>query len=152
MVECGDSAVTRKIEERIQYFTTWLEKHRSQRGQVCLAFYERHQKQAWFGTQEARLYWEQWHINISVVDSTPDAASQGSDKARRRLLQSSVEESLGAIVSQVNARRDHLPPVVSGSTVTFPFDISVSGEGNPSFGLEAVKRMLLSSNPPSVLH
>lgn len=74
------------------------------------------------------------------------------DKARRRLLQSSVEESLGAIVSQVNARRDHLPPVVSGSTVTFPFDISVSGEGNPSFGLEAVKRMLLSSNPPSVLH
>ena len=27
----------------------------------------------------------------------------------------------------VNERRDHIPPVVSGSAVTFPFDIQVAG-------------------------
>lgn len=27
----------------------------------------------------------------------------------------------------VNERRDHIPPVVSGSAVTFPFDITVAG-------------------------
>ena len=28
--------------------------------QVCLSFYEKRQKQAWFSKQEERLYWEQW--------------------------------------------------------------------------------------------
>ena len=27
----------------------------------------------------------------------------------------------------VNEKRDHIPPVVSGSAVTFPFDITVAG-------------------------
>jgi hypothetical protein len=28
--------------------------------QVTLSFYERRQRQAWFGAKDERLYWEQW--------------------------------------------------------------------------------------------
>jgi autophagy-related protein 101 len=55
----------------------------------------------------------------------------------------------------VNQKKDHIPPVVSGAATTFPFDVALStGEASSSvaFGLDAVRRMLSSTNPPSVLH
>ena len=30
--------------------------------QLCLSFYERRRKQAWFGTKDERMYWEQWCV------------------------------------------------------------------------------------------
>ena len=47
--------------------------------------------------------------------------------ARAARLQSALEDRLAAIVQAVNAKREHIPPVVSAAVVTFPFDISIAG-------------------------
>jgi hypothetical protein len=39
-------------------------------------------------------------------------------------------------VTAVNDKRDHIPPVVSASAVTFPFDIQVAGWGGGGYGGE----------------
>ena len=88
----------------------------------------------------------------AAADPTAAAAAGSLRGARRARVQAALEEALLAVVRAVNERRDHIPPVTSGSAVTFPFDVSVEGEGGSVFGLDVVKRMLLQSNPPSVLH
>lgn len=55
------------------------------------------------------------------------AVSAGRAAARQARLLSSLEEQLGFVVRCVNDRRDHIPPVMSATAVTFPFDISFSG-------------------------
>ncbi|GAB4818701.1 hypothetical protein N2152v2_005747 [Parachlorella kessleri] len=157
-VHCGDPAVDKKVEEKITQLYSWVEKHPGKKAQVCLSFYEKRQKQAWFSKQEERLYWEQWFINITIAEANTafeeqqSVASSAVRAQRKQRLQESLEECITTIVKTVNERRDHIPPVVSGAAATFPFDITVAGESGSVFGLDVVKRMLLHSNPPSVLH
>lgn len=49
------------------------------------------------------------------------------DIGRAQQSASSLEAALAAITRCVNEKRDHIPPVVSSSTVTFPFDITMTG-------------------------
>lgn len=158
-VECGDAEVSRRVEERIAQFHSWVQKNPGKRGQVCLSFYEKRQRQSWFSTSEERLYWEQWLIDVQVLGpSPPDFEEQQAFAAsslraqRRQRVQAALEECLTAVVRHVNEKRDHIPPVVSASAVTFPFDITVAGDSAPGFGLDIVRRMLQHTNPPSVLH
>lgn len=49
--------------------------------QVCLSFYEKRQRQNWLGiggSQEERLYWEQWCINLAVLDPKISQSEQSS--------------------------------------------------------------------------
>ncbi|KAK9803935.1 hypothetical protein WJX72_006313 [[Myrmecia] bisecta] len=156
-VQCGDEKVDAKIEEKINQFYAWVEKHPGKRGQVCLSFFEKRRKQAWFSKQEERLYWEQWCINVSIIESNTSIQEQSSftpqtARAKRHArLQAAVEELMDQIIRTVNDKKDHVPPVVSASTVTFPFDVTIAGEGGLSFGLDSVKRMLMQTAPPPVL-
>lgn len=83
---------------------------------------------------------------------TPPLDPFHTDSVQQRQLQASLEECIHSILRTVNDRRDAIPPVVSSAAVTFPFDITISGEGGSVFSLDVVKRMLLTTNPPSVLH
>lgn len=47
--------------------------------------------------------------------------------ARQARLQAAVEEALTVVVRSVNEHKDHIPPVTSSQTLTFPFDITISG-------------------------
>lgn len=118
-------------------------------GQVCLSFYEKRQKVAWFGSQEQRLYWEQWNINLSSR-TEPGTPEEQAEQQQRTELQ--LEECILSTIRTVSERRDAIPPVVSSGAVTFPFDITIAGEGGSVFGLEVVRRMLSTAQPPSVLH
>lgn len=46
---------------------------------------------------------------------------------RRARLQSALEDRLTHIVALVNSKKEHIPPVVSQATVTYPFDITIAG-------------------------
>ena len=46
---------------------------------------------------------------------------------RSAALQAELEERLAEVVRSVNERKDHIPPVVSPATVTFPFEIAIAG-------------------------
>jgi hypothetical protein len=157
-VQCGDPAVEKTIEEYITQFDSWVERHPGKRGQVCLSFYEKRKKQAWFTNKEERLYWEQWCFSFDIVASNHRLEEQNSFSLsavraqRNAKLQAAVEELLTIVVRTVNDKKEHIPPVVSAKVVTFPFDIIIVGEPGSSFGLDMVKRMLMhTSPPPSVL-
>ncbi|KAL4419641.1 hypothetical protein ABPG77_008582 [Micractinium sp. CCAP 211/92] len=158
-VECGDPEVSKRVEEKIGQFHSWVQKNPGKRGQVCLSFYEKRQRQSWFSTAEERFYWEQWLIDIQVLGPAPaefeeqqTIAATSLRAQRRQRAQAAIEECLTSVVRHVNEKRDHIPPVVSGSAVTFPFAITVAGDSGAGFGLDVVRRMLQHTNPPSVLH
>ncbi|KAI3426852.1 hypothetical protein D9Q98_006798 [Chlorella vulgaris] len=158
-VECGDAEAARRIEEKVTQFVSWAQRNPGTRGQVCLSFYEKRQRQSWFSTSEERLYWEQWVVEVAVVEPPPAEfeeqqafAASALRSQRRQRVQAAIEEGLTGIVRQVNDKRDHIPPVVSASAVTFPFDLQVAGDSASVFNLGAVRRMLQSTTPPSVLH
>mmetsp|Transcript_11355 Transcript_11355/g.32240 ORF Transcript_11355/g.32240 Transcript_11355/m.32240 type:complete len:217 (+) Transcript_11355:702-1352(+) len=162
-VQCGDSYVARSIEEKITACSAWMEKNPGKLVQVNLSFFnEKRKKQAWFGRQGERLYWEQWCIplsQINPIDSrTPQrspplgqAPSSPDGASRKAELEAALEETLTLIVSAVNTKRDHIPPVVSAEMVAFPYEISVSGSETTATGFDMVKKMLLQTTPPSVL-
>ena len=46
---------------------------------------------------------------------------------RHAKLQSSMEGLMAFLIKTISEKKDHIPPVVSSNTVTFPFDISIAG-------------------------
>ena len=153
-MHCGDAEVDRKVDEKVAQFTTWLEKNPGKRAQVrgggqmevyaegwadwllntrmyqqipcqvCLRFYEKRQKAAWFGSQEQRLFWEQWVVGLC---SEPEPESPQQKQEQQRRTQKQLEECVLTVVRLVNERRDAIPPVASSAAVTFPFDITIAG-------------------------
>eukprot|EP00879_Flechtneria_rotunda_P017684 GHRR01018536.1.p2 GENE.GHRR01018536.1~~GHRR01018536.1.p2 ORF type:complete len:168 (+),score=19.38 GHRR01018536.1:1019-1522(+) len=96
-------------------------------------------------------------INLCIVQSdvfTQDHHSFAYTNARsvrQAQRQAQLEALLSEVITRVNEKRAHIPPVCSESPCSFPFDISISGGSRLSFGLGTVKRMLLHSSPPAVL-
>lgn len=157
-VTCGSPVAQQRIEESIDRLHTWVEKHTGKHSQVSLQFYEKRRKQgSWFGKQEERLYWEQWVIELAIVESQVSLQEQSSltpasVRARRHTkLQTAVEEALLTIICAVNDKKDHIPPVNTAHLLTFPFDITITGDSGSVFGLDTVKRMLMQTRPPPVL-
>mmetsp|Transcript_37560 Transcript_37560/g.67282 ORF Transcript_37560/g.67282 Transcript_37560/m.67282 type:complete len:210 (-) Transcript_37560:324-953(-) len=154
-VQCGDHQVAQTIEEKITTCCSWLERNPGKLMQANLSFYEKRRKQAWFGRQGERLYWEQWCIPLAQINS-PDCPeplatnlhADNSTAARKEHLVSALEDVLTLIVSTVNTKRDHIPPVVTQEIVTFPFEISIEGSES---SFDTVKRMLLQTTPPAML-
>ena len=56
-----------------------------------------------------------------------DMADCAVRRQRQAKLQSALEDLLLTIVRIVNEKKEHIPPVVSANTLTFPFDISIAG-------------------------
>mmetsp|Transcript_28840 Transcript_28840/g.63170 ORF Transcript_28840/g.63170 Transcript_28840/m.63170 type:complete len:203 (-) Transcript_28840:509-1117(-) len=149
-VQCGDSGVERKIEEKINNLCNWVEKHPGKRVTVLLSFYEKRFKQIWFSKQEERLYWEQWRVQLDVI--RPAASDLEAQRVQRhRLLEESLQAALLALLKLVGERKEHIPPVVSSDTVCFPYEITLPSETDSHFGLDMFKRVVLNSSPPAML-
>lgn len=151
--DCGDLGVEAKVNEKVKQFCAITAKHPGKSNQVVLSFYET-RKQPWvlgFGTQEERLFWEQWIISLAVSESNITFEEQNVRARRSAQLLAELEECVEAIVAAVNKKKDHIPPVVSSQAVTFPFEIAIRGEGGRHFGLDTVKRLLMHTQPPPVL-
>ncbi|GFR42788.1 hypothetical protein Agub_g3751 [Astrephomene gubernaculifera] len=73
-VQCGDPSVEARVESRITDFCAQVEKRPAELHQLQLSFYETRRKQAWFGTQDERLYWETWVLSVLVLQ--PDISLQ----------------------------------------------------------------------------
>ncbi|OVA10512.1 Autophagy-related protein 1010 [Macleaya cordata] len=125
-VQCGDAELEKKIEEKINQFIGWVEKHPNKKSQICLSFYEVKNKQAtWFSNKIEHLYWEQWHVNLNVhhpkthtikshhskVVVDPGVSALEERSVRRAALEASLREVLFQIIKFVNEKKDHIPPV-----------------------------------------
>lgn len=161
-IKCGDEAADKLIESKLLELCSALDRQQRSASQpdtlvqVTLSFYESRKKQAWFGTQDERLYWEQWIINICLrppQHALTTCSSSGVQQFNR--LQKSMEDLIAYVVLCVNEKKDHIPPVISQSALTYAFDIALAGttaaRGASVIGLKAVKKLLLQAAPPPVL-
>lgn len=164
-VQCGDPMMEKKVEEKIDHFLASIEKHPSKKARVCLSFYETRSKNvAWFSKVE-RYYWEQWCIQLNVVTPAPpqtkksfrsgDRIGEATTEERQRrhaALEAALREVITQVLSIVNEKKDHIPPVNQPDlVVSFPFEISIPSSGDSSFGMDMFKRML-QSGPPTMLN
>lgn len=162
--ECGDPGVSRRVEEKIGQFLQWAERHPGKVAQVSLAFFEKRYKQSWFSSQEERLFWERWNVNVRLAGAPAPGATGsasgggggggggswgGGAPAEAR---GSLGEVLDRVARVVNERKDHIPPVMNSEVVTFPFDISVTGADGSKFGLGQLKKFLVETAPPRMLN
>lgn len=140
--------------------------------EVVLRFFERKKDQStgWFRRSSARekqLTWEKWVFPFEVLfDKADSSSAQGHKTAEAKNIKKVQLE----LISGLNAKRDHLPPVVAGQGLTFPFDLHVQNltcdvvdaetgvrtsrqksSGIASYGADIVKRVLSSTEPPSIL-
>lgn len=92
--------------------------------QICLSFYETRSHTGWFGSQQQQLDWEQWYINLR---SREQETASLADSAQKRRVEAAVQDCILAIIGAVNNRRDSIPPLVSGSVLTYPFKITILG-------------------------
>ncbi|KAK9124337.1 hypothetical protein Sjap_013939 [Stephania japonica] len=162
-VQCGDSEVEKKIEEKIDQFISWVEKHPNKKSQICLSFFEVKNKQAtWFTNKVERLYWEQWHINLNVAQHLkvhsnkshhskvvvgPGENIMEERSVRQAALEASLHEVLFQIIKFVNEKKDHIPPIPSLEGVSFPYEITIPSSSDSSFGMDMFKRMLQTGHP-----
>ncbi|ERN10144.1 autophagy-related protein 101 isoform X2 [Amborella trichopoda] len=162
-VQCGDPDVEKKLEEKIDQFIAWVEKHPNKKSQMCISFYEIKNKQAaWFTNKTERLCWEQWFINLSVVSSKsptgkshhlkplavdPSETAVEEMSAHRASLEKSLREVLFKIITLVNEKKDHIPPVQNQDVVSFPYEITIPSSSDSSFGMDMIKRMLQTGHP-----
>ncbi|XP_078176206.1 autophagy-related protein 101-like isoform X2 [Carex rostrata] len=132
-VQCGDAELEKKIDEKLEHFVAWSEKHPNRKSQVCLSFYEVKSKQSsWFGSKVERHYWEQWIVNVNVHPINPPRSSflnsrekvSEETSTRRSALETSVREILFQIIKFANEKQEHIPPITNTEVVSFPYEIS----------------------------
>jgi autophagy-related protein 101 len=153
-VTTGDPDVEARVESEVTAVQAFVDKNPGRNFQLNLNFFERKKSSQvlFFKKTEQRLVWEQWIIPFSVQVSSSEE-SEASRASQKHTLQQQIEACLVHIITAVNENRDHIPPVVSGNALTFPFEVTIDTSGNSSvFITDIVKRMLSSTHPPSVLH
>lgn len=164
-VQCGDRDLERIIEEKIDHFVAWVEKHPNKKGQVCLSFYETRSKPAaWFSSKVERFHWEQWLISLTILSPkapqnksrhgralTVDSGETMMEERNKRdaVLEASLREVLFQILQIVNDKKDHIPPVSNSNIVSFPYEITISSLSDSSFRMDMLKRML-HTGPPTM--
>ncbi|XP_057868468.2 autophagy-related protein 101 [Cryptomeria japonica] len=160
-VQCGDSELEKKIEEKIDQFVSWVEKHPNKKSQICLSFYEiRNKSTGWFGNRAERFYWEQWYITMNVITSKAASSKSHHGKAiaveevtmedgnpRHAALELALRDVLFQIIQYVNEKKDHIPPVQNSDAVSFPCEIAIPSTSDSSFGMDMFKRMLQTGTP-----
>ncbi|KAJ0972635.1 hypothetical protein J5N97_020594 [Dioscorea zingiberensis] len=162
-VQCGDVELEKKIEEKIDQFAGWVDKHPNRKSQVCLSFYEVKSKQpTWFSNKTERLHWEQWYVNLHVINPkahgkfrhTKAAVDHGENSleersSRRAVLEASLREVLFQIIKFVNEKKDHIPQVSNSEVISFPYEITIPSSSDSSFGwhTDVFKRMLQTGHP-----
>jgi len=159
-VQCGDVEVEKKIEKKISQFIAWAEKHPNRNGQICLSFYEVKNKQvSWFGNKVERHHWEQWYINLHILQPkfhvskshhSKHISSLGDEENWTRhtsALEVSLREVLFQIIKFANEKRDHIPSIPNLEGVSFPYEISLPSSSDSSFGMDMLMRMLQTGHP-----
>lgn len=164
-VQCGDRDLEKTVEEKIDLFVAWVEKHPNKKGQVCLSFYEtRNKSLTWFTSKVERVHWEQWLISLTILSPkvsenksrhgralTVDSGETMMEERNKQdaVLEASLREVLFQILQNVNEKKDHIPPVLNSNIVSFPYEITISSPSDSLIRMDKLKRML-HTGPPTM--
>jgi autophagy-related protein 101 len=91
------------------------------------------------------------HVHLvrppASADSPASSAAAEERAARHAALETALSSALVYILRTVNERKEHIPPVVSGGVVSFPFDIALPPEEG-GYGVETLRRLVTAVRPP----
>ncbi|CAD6251161.1 unnamed protein product [Miscanthus lutarioriparius] len=101
-VQCGLPELEKEVDEKIDQFTAWVEKHPNRRSQICLSFFDEKQ------TPSPKRYSKS---NSSKGLTNIGANALEETSTRRAALESSVNEVLFQIINFANEKKDHIPAI-----------------------------------------
>ena len=77
-----------------------------------------------------------------------EAAAESSRAARHAAAEAALRGAVMYVLRTANERKEHIPPVVSGGVVSFPFDIALPPPEEGGYGVDALKRLVTAARPP----
>ncbi|POS83643.1 DUF1649-domain-containing protein [Erysiphe pulchra] len=92
------------------------------RGTICVQFFEKKRKKAWFTKGEEEVCWEQWTLDVTLATPRTELEKGKVRKAMEQMLLKAAMK----IVTTVNRDKDHIPPITSGESNPFPYQIIVN--------------------------
>ena len=113
------------------------------KGKMCVSFYTSHSVQSFFGiisTEEKRVF-ERWFIPISVV---PDSVAPRPSPFNGAMLR----DRIVSIVSFVNEKKDHIPPI--GDLLCYNFEITIPSSAGDTWGFTNFVE-ILKTGPPTLI-
>lgn len=108
-------------------------------GQIAVQFFERRattkRMNIWFASKaEQEVCWEQWVINVTLVNPRTDA-----ERARiRRTMETNLQKAVMQIISNTTYHRDHIPPIMTNDKNPFPYVITVQPKGDTWTGMMGI--------------
>ena len=100
------------------------------KGRIAVSFYEKKRRKVFFGitTTEEHVNWEQWIISIVVNrQKISNGADFAADRMRQaRKTESEMTERILQILSLVNEKKEHLPPVNLNGDKAMVFDFKIT--------------------------
>lgn len=114
------------------------------RCQVCVGFYEKSvKKNFFFGMKEEKLFWERWIIPLALTSDKDRPKTQADRDRATADRHDTLVDNLLFLVSCVNEKKEHIPPMKSGAGVALAFSFEISfttGEKtDESWGLNTIK-------------
>ncbi|TQS37417.1 hypothetical protein Golomagni_02110 [Golovinomyces magnicellulatus] len=92
------------------------------RGTMLVQFFEKKRRKAWFTKGDEEVCWEQWTLDIALATPRTELERGKVRKAMEQMLLKAAMK----IVTTVNREKDHLPPITSGESNPFPYQIVVN--------------------------
>ncbi|RKF56959.1 Meiotically up-regulated gene 66 protein [Golovinomyces cichoracearum] len=92
------------------------------RGTMLVQFFEKKRRKAWFTKGEEEVCWEQWTLDVALATPRTELERGKVRKAMEQMLLKAAMK----IVTTVNREKDHLPPITSGESNPFPYQIIVN--------------------------
>ncbi|THY62433.1 DUF1649-domain-containing protein [Aureobasidium pullulans] len=128
------------VEQRVDQFVRQIDadsndQNQNTRGQMVVQFSERERrrKKGWFGQKDEDLVWETWTLNIALASPrTHQVLCSGADPfcveatTSRRAIEKSLSNAILKITDIVQQNKDHVPPITTQDTNTFPYHILVN--------------------------
>ncbi|KAI8813758.1 autophagy-related protein [Cladochytrium replicatum] len=110
----------------------------SSKGGVSVMFYEKKQKpKYWFGGRaDEDSCWEQWVINVTLVNPR----SEREQLEARKLVQKQLQTALLRISQKTNEEKDHVPPITNNEP--FPFQILIVPNAEIPWGMGGMLKQI----------
>uniref|UniRef100_R7WF30 Autophagy-related protein 101 n=1 Tax=Aegilops tauschii TaxID=37682 RepID=R7WF30_AEGTA len=141
-VQCGLAELEKEVDEKINQFIAWAEKHPNRKSQmvaehqVCLSFFDEKNKHP--GCPKG-----QGKSRGSKAPANTKGQALEETSSRRDALSLLIQEVLFQIINYANEKKDHIPPI---SDRIFNHEILVPSSSDSVFGWNAdVLRRALSS-------
>nr|CAB3467706.1 unnamed protein product [Digitaria exilis] len=102
-VQCGLPELEKEIDEKIEQFIAWVEKHPNRRSQVCLSFFDEKSKNPAIPII--------WNVRINILQNMLLGNALVETSSRHAALESSINEVLFQIINFANEKKDHIPAI-----------------------------------------